>query len=636
MTLRLWFNGPWATPAIAGLFILSSWTAEFVLDSTLWGSILMVAAAVVAGFPIARQAVRALSRGSIAIDLLVTIAAIGAIVIGNYWEAAAVTFLFAFGHALEARTMNKTRSALSELIEVAPDTAIVLRGGEQVEVPAHTVRIGETVVIKNGAKAPVDGMVVTGRGTLDQSSITGESIPAEKTEGDLVFAGTMSTGGLITVKATGVGADTTLAKIITRVEEAAEAKAKTQAFIDRFSQWYTPGIIILAIAGGLITGNVTLALTLLVIGCPGALVISIPVAIVAGIGRAATEGILIKGGEYVENAAKITAVALDKTGTLTEGRPTLTDIVALGDHTADEVVGWAGIAESGSEHPLSAPIVSAAAEKGLLGPGFPDTTENVTGMGIIATEGGRRILVGNTALLEREGILIDDANHHAERLAAAGKTAMLVAVDDETIGVIAVADTIRTDARRMVDELRRTGVTRVVMLTGDSPLVARAIAAQTGIDDVRAGLLPDDKLEAIQDLQAQGYRVAMVGDGVNDAPALAVADIGVAMGAGGTDVAIETADIALIADDLMKLPRALDLAKRTVAVMKQNIVIALVTVVALLAGVFAGGVTMTIGMLVHELSVLIVILNAMRLLRKRPPRVTKRLTEESRLETVRR
>ncbi|WP_182173049.1 heavy metal translocating P-type ATPase [Flaviflexus equikiangi] len=636
MTLRLWFNGPWATPAIAGLFILSSWTAEFVLDSTLWGSILMVAAAVAAGFPIARQAVRALSRGSIAIDLLVTIAAIGAIVIGNYWEAAAVTFLFAFGHALEARTMNKTRSALSELIEVAPDTAIVLRGGEQVEVPAHTVRIGETVVIKNGAKAPVDGMVVTGRGTLDQSSITGESIPAEKTEGDLVFAGTMSTGGLITVKATGVGADTTLAKIITRVEEAAEAKAKTQAFIDRFSQWYTPGIIILAIAGGLITGNVTLALTLLVIGCPGALVISIPVAIVAGIGRAATEGILIKGGEYVENAAKITAVALDKTGTLTEGRPTLTDIVALGDHTADEVVGWAGIAESGSEHPLSAPIVSAAAEKGLLGPGFPDTTENVTGMGIIATEGGRRILVGNTALLEREGILIDDANRHAERLAAAGKTAMLVAVDGETIGVIAVADTIRSEARQMVADLHRAGVTRVVMLTGDSALVARAIAAQTGIDDVRAGLLPDDKLEAIQDLQAQGYRVAMVGDGVNDAPALAVADIGVAMGAGGTDVAIETADIALIADDLMKLPRALDLAKRTVAVMKQNIVIALVTVVALLAGVFAGGVTMTIGMLVHELSVLIVILNAMRLLRKRPPRVTKRLPEESRLETVRR
>ena len=636
MTLRLWFNGPWAIPATAGLLILSSWTAEFVLDSTLWGSILMVVAAVAAGFPIARQAVRALSRGSIAIDLLVTIAAIGAIIIGNYWEAAAVTFLFAFGHALEARTMNKTRSALSELIEVAPDTALVLRGGEQVEVPAHTVRIGETVVIKNGAKAPVDGMVVTGRGTLDQSSITGESIPAEKTEGDLVFAGTMSTGGLITVKATGVGADTTLAKIITRVEEAAEAKAKTQAFIDRFSQWYTPGIIILAIAGGLITGNITLALTLLVIGCPGALVISIPVAIVAGIGRAATEGILIKGGEYVENAAKITAVALDKTGTLTEGRPTLTDIVAVGDHTADEVVGWAGIAESGSEHPLSAPIVSAAAEKGLLGPGFPDTTENVTGMGIIATEGGRRILVGNTALLEREGILIDDANHHAERLAAAGKTAMLVAVDDETIGVIVVADTIRSEARQMVADLHRAGVTRVVMLTGDSPLVARAIAAQTGIDDVRAGLLPDDKLEAIQDLQAQGYRVAMVGDGVNDAPALAVADIGVAMGAGGTDVAIETADIALIADDLMKLPRALDLAKRTVAVMKQNIVIALVTVVALLAGVFAGGVTMTIGMLVHELSVLIVILNAMRLLRKRTPRVTKRLPEESRLETVRR
>ncbi|WP_182353628.1 heavy metal translocating P-type ATPase [Flaviflexus huanghaiensis] len=615
MNIGMRLRGSWANPAMAGLAIVASWTAE-LLGSETWGNVFMITAAIIAGLPILKKALSALRVGSIAIDLLVSVAAVGAIIINNYWEAAAVTFLFSFGHALEVRTMNKTRSALSDLIEVAPDVAIVVRDGDQVEVPAFTVKPGETVIIKNGAKAPVDGVVVAGTGALDQASITGESIPAAKGPGDQVFAGTISTGGLLQVEATGVGADTTLAKIITRVEEAAEAKAKTQAFMDRFSQWYTPGIIILALTFGLITGNVTLALTLLVIGCPGALVISIPVAIVAGIGRAAKDGILIKGGEFLENSARIDAVTLDKTGTLTEGRPVLTDVVTMGG-SSSEVLRWAAIAEAGSEHPLATPILEAAAAEGLTTPGFPDSTHPVAGKGIIAEESGTRILVGNIALLEQEGLTdLGEASATADRLASEGKTPMIVAVDSRVLGVIAVADQVREEAKAMVDALHRAGVKRVVMLTGDAPLVAHAIAKQIGIDEVRAGLLPEDKLTAIEDLQNEGYTVAMVGDGVNDAPALATADIGVAMGVAGTDVAIETADIALMADDLLKIPEAIGLAKRTVAVMRQNIAIALITVGALLAGVFAGGVTMAIGMLVHEASVLVVIVNAMRLMRR--------------------
>ncbi|MDO5499764.1 MAG: cation-translocating P-type ATPase, partial [Propionibacteriaceae bacterium] len=547
-------------------------------------------------------------------------AAIGAIAVRNYWEAAAVTFLFAIGHALETATLNKTRSALAELIAVAPDSAIVLRDGEQIEVPAAEVAPGETVLVKNGTKVPVDGVVSGGAGALDEASITGESIPAEKSEGDTVFAGTIATGGFLQVTATGVGADTTLARIIHRVEEAQDAKAKTQAFMDRFSKWYTPGIIVLALAVGLITRDIVLALTLLVIGCPGALVISIPVSIVAGIGRGARDGILIKGGEFLETSARIDAVALDKTGTLTEGRPQLTDVVALHpEFSRDDVLLLAAQAEAGSEHPLARPIVEAAAEQGLGAPGLPEHTEPVPGKGIVAIIDGHRIAVGNLALIrsEQSAPNASGAAGIVSELAAAGRTPMVVARDGHVIGVVAVADRIRTDAPEMVRRLHAAGVKKVVMLTGDIEPVARAVAAQVGVDEVRAGLLPEDKLDAVAELKRQGYTVAMVGDGVNDAPALATADIGVAMGAAGTAVAIETADIALMKDNLLKLPEAVSLARRTVNNMRQNITVALLTVAVLLAGVLFGGVTMAIGMLVHEASVLVVIVNAMRLLRRR-------------------
>ena len=613
-----WWHGPWRVPAISGGLILAAPFVARILGSDPVSHGLMIAAAVVAGTPIAIAAVRALTVRDISIDLLVTVAAAGAVIIGEYWEAAAVTFLFAIGHALEVRTLTKTRSALAELVAVAPEVAVVVRGGEQVEVPAAAVVTGETVLVKNGAKVPVDGVVLAGTGALDEASITGESIPAEKSVGDQVFAGTVSCGGFLQVESTGVGADTTLARIIHRVEEAQDAKAPTQLFMDRFARWYTPAVMTLAIVVGLLTRDAVLALTLLVIACPGALVISMPVPVVAGIGRAARDGILIRGGEYLETAARIDAVALDKTGTLTRGRPSLTDVVVLSDAaTRLDILGWAALAEAGSEHPLARAVLDAAAAEGLSSPGLPDHTEPVPGKGIAVQSGGRRILVGSSALLAQLAVADGGAAAAAGRLAAAGRTPMVVAVDDDVLGVIAVADQVRDAARTMVTQLHEAGVREVVMLTGDAPRVAEAIGAQVDIDEIRAGLLPEDKLEAVRAMQARGRVVAMVGDGVNDAPALATSDIGVAMGAAGSAVAVETADIALMGDDLLKLPESIALAKRTVRIMRQNIAIALLTVAALLAGVFAGGVTMAIGMLVHEASVLVVIGNAMRLLRAR-------------------
>ncbi|MEE1651850.1 cation-translocating P-type ATPase [Brachybacterium sp. J144] len=638
--LQHWWRGPWSTPLLAGALIVLAALLSLGAGENPFGAghgelglhldrpllllasdALMVLAALVAGAPILIAAVRALRVRTIGIDLLVTIAAVGALVIGEYWEAAAVTFLFAIGHALEAGTMNRTRSALAELVAAAPDIAVVLRDGQQVEVPAAEVRLGETVLVKNGAKVPVDGTVLAGTGAIDEAAITGESIPAAKGTEDAVFAGTVSAGGFLQVRATGVGADTTLARIIHRVEEAQDAKARTQTFLERFSTWYTPAVIVLALAAGLVTGDVVLALTLLVIGCPGALVISIPVAIVAGIGRGAKDGLLIKGGEFLEASARVDAVALDKTGTLTEGRPHLTDVTVLDpdlDRTA--VLRWAARAEAGSEHPLARPVLEGAATEGVVPGSLPEHTEPVPGQGIVATIEGRRVAVGNLPLLEREGILVPAGVHEeVARLAALGRTPMAVALDGTVIGVLGVADRLRPEAADLITRLHREGVDRVLMLTGDDPRVARAVAAQVGIDEVRAGLLPEDKLAAITALQREGRTVAMVGDGVNDAPALATADIGVAMGAAGSGVAIETADIALMQDDLLRLPEALGLARRTVRVMRQNIVLAVATVALLLAGVFAGGVTMAIGMLVHEASVLLVIANAMRLLRRRRP-----------------
>lgn len=634
--LTIWWQSPrqrrQLLTALSGLLIILALIAKTLLNLTGWHHGLMAAAALVAGSDIAGRAWHSLRQRHVSIELLVTIAAVGALIIGEYWEAAAVTFLFLFGAYLEARTLGRTRQVLQGLLDLAPTTAIVLRAGRQEEVLPHEVGLGEMVLVKPGAKIPIDGLVINGRSAVDESAITGEPIPEEKVPGTTVFAGTVNQAGLLKVEATGIGMDTTLARIIGRVEEAQEEKAPTQRFIERFARWYTPFIIGLSGVAFLVTRDLELALTLLVIGCPGALVISTPVSVVAGIGRAAKQGILIKGGEYLENAGKITALALDKTGTLTEGRPAVTDVIALQPEPAyvgvagqapaaasagrAEVLRWAAIAESGSEHPLAQAIATAMGTEAFIPEA--DQFETFTGRGVRAIYEGHEIGVGTNELMVEMGIDVSDAAHsHLNMLRTDGKTAVLVAVDGLVIGVLGIADRLRPDAPEMLRRLRAAGLQEIVMLTGDDARTAQAIAAETGLTRVHADLLPEDKLRVIRQLQNEGHVVAMVGDGINDAPALAAADIGLAMGAAGTDVAIETADIALMTDDLLKIPEAIRLSKATLNNIRQNVIIALATVTLLLAGVLLGQVHMAGGMLIHEASVMIVILNGMRLLRTR-------------------
>lgn len=643
-TIKTWIENPklrrQALMVASGLLIASAFAADNLFGWQQGYNILMTAAALVAGSDIAARAWNSLRSRHVSIELLVTIATAGALVIGEVWEAAAVTFLFLFGAYLEARTLNRTRQVLQSLLDLVPATAIVWREDKQVEVLPHEVSFGETVIIKPGGKVPVDGEVIDGRSAVDESMITGESIPEEKAVGSPVYAGTVNQGGLLRVRATGVGADTTLARIVQRVEEAQEEKAPTQRFIEKFAAYYTPFIIGLSLVVYVIVRDLDLALTLLVIGCPGALVISTPISVVAGIGRAAKNGILIKGGEYLENAGKISVLALDKTGTLTEGKPRVTDVIALipepvsmgtvalaaspfettaaapGRWSAAQmdVLYWAAVAEAGSEHPLARSILAEAESLGEIP--ASEHFESFTGRGIYAVYDGNQVGVGTPALMEELDADVPLEAHEAlDTLKSAGKTAVLISLNGGIIGVLGIADTLRANAPEMIRTLNQQGV-KVVMLTGDDERTAQAIAAQAGITEVRAGLLPEDKLDAIRELQAGGRVVAMVGDGINDAPALAAADIGIAMGAAGTDIAIETADIALMADDLMKIPKAIRLSKATLNNIRQNVVIALVTVTALLAGVLLREVHMAGGMLIHEISVLVVILNGMRLLRE--------------------
>ena len=634
VTIKKWIDDPklrrQALTMLSGALIVLSLVVRYLLQNTGLANGLLAAAAVLAGSDIVVRAWANLRNKAFSIELLVSIAFIGALVIGEYWEAAAVTFLFIFGAYLEARTLSKTREVLGQLLDLAPTTAIVVRDGVQSEVAATEVELGETVLIKPGSKVPVDGKVLEGFSAVNESAITGEPIPEEKTVGNLVFAGSVNQNGTLKIEATGVGSDTTLARIIARVEEAQDEKAPTQRFIEKFARWYTPFIIVLSVVAYIITRDIELSLTLLVIGCPGALVISTPVSIVAGIGRAAKKGILIKGGEYLENAGKISAVALDKTGTLTEGKPRLMSIIPLnnGAHTVDkdqsdpkkwspaqlEVLHWAGIAETLSEHPLARPILEEASKMEVLPE--PQDFNMVIGRGVTATYDGKRIAVGSPELMELQGVPVSaEAETQLKALKSQGMTAVLVSVDSDAIGILGIADALRHNAAEMVKDLRNSGVKRILMLTGDDRLTAEAIAAQAGITEIHADLLPEDKLRIIRDLKAEGNVVAMTGDGINDAPALAAADIGIAMGTAGPGTATKTADIALMADDLMKISQAISLSKLTLANIRQNVIIALLTVGFLLAGVLLGRVHMAGGMLVHQLSVLIVIINGMRLLR---------------------
>ena len=632
--------------AASGLLLAGGWILSYAHDLDQASAVLVILAAVVGGYDVAKKASYTLRSGTVGINILVTLAAIGAIVIGEYWEAGAVVFLFALGNYLEARTMSKTRNALQELLEMTPDTAVVRRNGEDLEVPAREVEPGETVIVKPGTKVPVDGEVTDGESAIDQAPVTGESAPVHKSASDEVYAGTVNQEGALEVATTDTGSDTTLERIVRRVEEAQEAKAPTETIIERFAKYYTPAIIVLAVGTYASTGSAIVSLTLLVIGCPGALVIGPPVSIVSAIGNAARSGVLMKGGEHLETAGKIDLVAFDKTGTLTRGETTVSHVEGFGT-ADDEVLRYAAIAEKKSEHHLADAVLEAAGAGDGDGtvhatdggestvarrpssehrtdggavverPAIPDPDEFdvVAGKGVVARYDGRRILVGNRALLEDRGI--DVPTRITDRLRereAAGETAVHVVLDGNVVGIVSLRDELRPDAAGVVAALKDAGV-RTVMLTGDNERTARSAAETVDIDDYRAALLPEEKQDAIRSFQDEGHVVAMVGDGINDAPSLATADVGIAMGAAGTDTAIETADMALMADDLTRIPYAVTLSKATRWNIFENVAVAVTTVALLLAGVFAGYVHMAGGMLVHIGSVLLVILNGMRLLR---------------------
>lgn len=600
---------------MSGLLISAAFVRFRVFDDPAVRDALMIIAALVAGTDIAIRAIRALWRKQVTIELLVTIAATGALIIGEYWESAAVTFLFVFGAWLEARTIHRTRASLAKLIKLAPSTALVVTDGNLVETPLYEVESGDEVMVRAGESIPVDGVVTSGTALVSEAAITGEPLPVAKSVGDQVFTGTIAEDAAITVKAESVGADSLLGRIVARVEEAQDAKAPVQTTIERFATWYTPAIILLALGFWLATRDTHLALTILVIGCPGALVIATPVAFVAAIGRAASLGILIKGGEFLENVSRVTVLALDKTGTITHGKPELTDIQPIGSHSRHDVLLAAAIAEQGSTHPLAHPIVAQARSEFLDIP-LADTHDVVIGQGVRARWNNEVIAVGTPELMRR--IEVGVPNVVLDQLVALqqqGKTVALVSRAGSLMGVIGVQDQHRQGVEMLAEQLREVGVRRTVMLTGDNKQTAEAIGRAAGIHEVHARQLPDDKLEWVRRAQAGGDTVAMVGDGINDAPALAVADVSIAMGAAGTDVALETANIALMNDNPMRIVDALRISRRTRSVIKQNLAIAVGTVLMLLTGVLLRQVNMAGGMLVHEASVMIVILNAMRLMR---------------------
>lgn len=599
--------------ALAGGLMAAAWLFP---GASRW---LLITAAVVAGAPVARQAWGGLRLRQFSIALLVTAAAAGAILIGEEWEAAVVTFLFVLGGYLEDLALERTRSALHSLMDMRPRTARRKCRDGWVEVPAESVQAGDTVVILPGDRVPVDGRVSAGRAVLDTAALTGEPLPVEVGPGDKVLSGSVSQGGHLEVVAERVGADTTFQRLIFLVVEAQEQKPRVQRLLDRFARWYTPGVMTAAALLGLLTGNAHLALTFLVIACPGALVVAAPVAIVAGLGRAARSGILIKGGEQLERIGRADAVAMDKTGTLTYGKPMVTAVIPFDGFDATTVLALAAAAEQRSEHHLATAILNYAREQGVTAVPASDWRLE-PGLGAVARTYSGLVLVGNEKLLEAHGIHLTSAQAEvvAERQLR-GESVALVAVDGRAAGVIGISDRVREDARQLVPALRQAGIRHTVMLTGDNWAAARRVAEELGIDEVRAGLTPPEKVAAIRSLQAAGHVVAMIGDGINDAPALAAADVSVAMGGTGTEAALEVADITLMADRLTQVPTAIALSRRIMAVVRQNVAIAVVTVVLLLAGVIAGRVHLPEGMLIHEASVLAVILNGMRLLRSDQP-----------------
>ncbi|MDG2980168.1 cation-translocating P-type ATPase [Latilactobacillus curvatus] len=576
---------------------------------------LLLVASMVGVAPILMQAYQALKVKVVSIDLLVTIAVLGALIIGEFNESAIVTFLFLFGSYLEQRTLKKTRESIRALSEMAPQTAQVLAAdGTTTTVDVDDVEIDDQVLVKAGAQVPVDGQVVQGSAYVNEASITGEAQLVKKIVGDAVYSGAIVDNGTLTVTATQVGDDTTFAQIIELVEEAQDSKSPAEKFIDRFATYYTPAVLVLALAIGLITRDFKLAITILVLGCPGALVIGAPVSIVAGIGNGAKHGVLIKGGEVVNAMAGIDTMVFDKTGTLTKGN---TAVAHVQFYTAAEQATLAvtTAVEAQSDHPLATAIVQYARERGVTDLPTIERIETLKGLGVQAEVAGQTIRIGRAKMMTEAGIRLTGAQIAAITASqTAGQSTVLVAVDQQVVLLIGIADTVKPEAKAALIRLKKAGVKHLVMLTGDNDQTAAAIAKAVGITEYHANLLPAEKVEFIKTYQANGQKVAFIGDGINDSPSLALADIGIAMGS-GTDVAIETSDIVLMQSTLSELVYADYLTKATARNTVQNIVIAVGTVGLLLLGLMIGLVQMASGMFVHEISILVVIFNAMRLIR---------------------
>ena len=572
-----------------------------------------IIASVIGAAPIAIQAYQALRVKVVSIDVLVTIAVIGAFLIKNFEESAIVTFLFLFGAFLEQRTLNKTRSAIKELTEMAPESALKQNdNGEFVEVEVDEVDVGDILLVKTGAKVPVDGTVLTGEGHINEASITGESIPVSKHKDSGVYAGTILENGTLQIVADRVGEDTTFGKIIELVEEAQDSKSEAERFIDRFSRWYTPAVLALAAIVWLFSRDIELSITILVLGCPGALVIGVPVSNVAGIGNGARHGILLKGSEVIVDFSRVDTIVFDKTGTLTVGNPQVADVKIYSDDV-ETVKSYLASVEKESDHPLAKAVVGHFGEIKL----FPvENTNVVKGGGIVAQVDGHTVAVGNVALMEKEGVhLSDQAHSDIAQFESEGNSLVLTAVDGELKALVGIRDQVRPGVKDDLQKIKKLGVKNLVVLSGDNQGTVDRVAQNLGLTEAHGHMLPEDKSAYIQDLINKGHIVAFVGDGVNDSPSLALAHIGIAMGS-GTDVAIETSDVVLMNSDFSKLPHALGLTKATASNMLQNIIIAVGVVLILLASVFfSDWMNMSIGMFVHEGSILVVILNGMRLLR---------------------
>jgi len=611
-----------ALTVLSGILLGAGGLVKLAAGTASAPNVLFALSAVAGGVFAARAAFYSVKGMALDTNFLMTAAALGAFGLGEFGEAAAVMFLFSLGSTLEALTVEKTRRSIGSLVEAFPSHASVRRDGQIVEVALGEIEIGEVVLVKPGGHMPVDGTIVSGDSAINEAPITGESAPRSKSTGDMVYAGSINGLGAIEVRTASTAEDNTLARIVHLVEEAQSQKAPSQRFSEAFGRYYTPVVIGLAVMaalfgpmlfGGSLADWLRRALTLLVVSCPCALVISTPVAIVAAIGNAAKSGVLIKGGAHLETLGKVSVVAFDKTGTLTTGRPSLCGIVPFGTHSIEDVLSTGAAIESRSEHPLAEAMVDKSRDMGI-----PEQQvsffEALPGRGARAVLDGGAFYIGSKRLMEELGFDVPGESAVAE-LTDRGCTVVYLSDETALWGAIGASDTIKPNARKAIEGLRRVGIRKTVMLTGDTAQAGEAVARELGIDEHHTELLPQDKLALIHQL-AESHTVAMVGDGINDAPALAAADVGIAMGGAGSQAAVEAADVALMADDITMLPYAIQLSRRTRAIIIQNTVFALAVVLALVGGALMQWVTLATGVLGHEGSALLVIANSMRLLKR--------------------